>query len=63
MHARSNPGLGQDDEALSKPMFSLPEKQTDITVHKTNNSINIDYNGKKNLKKRGSQLTPLPRGK
>lgn len=49
MHARSNPGLGQND-ALSKPMFSLPEKQTDITGHKTNTSINIDYNGKKNLK-------------
>lgn len=41
MHARSNPGLGQDAEALSKPMFSLYEKQTDITVHKINNSKTV----------------------
>lgn len=44
MHARSKPGLGQDDEALSKPIFSSHEKQTDIMVHKINNSINIDCN-------------------
>lgn len=54
MHARSNPGLGQNDEALPKPMFSLHEKQIDIIVHKTNNSIKIDCNGKKNLKFRSS---------
>lgn len=63
MHARSNPGLGQDDEALSKPMFSLREKQTDVTVHRTNNSISIDCNGKKNLKYGVPQLIPPRSGK